>query len=106
MIEEFIGIVRGRKPGSSRGQVQPAPKRTAREKALAKQAARPAAGKRSPVGRVRKSDVSLDARRSPVMYQAGSAKDCRILSKSAVKPFHKATELSALTPKAFPPLTA
>jgi DNA-binding transcriptional LysR family regulator len=45
LIEEFIGIVRGRKPDSSRGQVQPTPKRTAREKALAKQAARAAAGK-------------------------------------------------------------
>lgn len=44
-VDEFIGIVRGRKPGSSRGQSQPAPKRTAREKALAKQAARAAAGK-------------------------------------------------------------
>lgn len=45
LIEEFIGIVRGRKPGSSRGQSQPAPKRTAREKTLAKQAARATAGK-------------------------------------------------------------
>ncbi|BBX17594.1 LysR family transcriptional regulator [Mycolicibacterium duvalii] len=45
LVEEFIGIVRGRKPGSSRGQTPPAPKRTAREKALAKQAARAAAGK-------------------------------------------------------------
>ncbi len=45
LIEEFTGIVRGRKPGSSRGQAQPAPKRTAREKTLAKQAARAAAGK-------------------------------------------------------------
>jgi DNA-binding transcriptional LysR family regulator len=45
LVEEFIGIVRGRRPGSSRGQSQPAPKRTAREKALAKQAARAAAGK-------------------------------------------------------------
>lgn len=45
MVEEFIGIVRGRKPGSSRTQAQPAPKRTAREKTLAKQAARAAAGK-------------------------------------------------------------
>lgn len=44
-VEEFIGIVRGRKPGSSRGQDQPAQKRTAREKTLAKQAARAAAGK-------------------------------------------------------------
>lgn len=45
LVEEFIGIVRGRKPGSSRGQTQAAPKRTAREKAFAKQAARAAAGK-------------------------------------------------------------
>lgn len=45
LVEEFIGIVRGRKAGSSRGQAQPAPKRTAREKTLAKQAARAAAGK-------------------------------------------------------------
>lgn len=45
LVEEFIGIVRGRKPGSSRGQAQSAPKRTAREKTLAKQAARAAAGK-------------------------------------------------------------
>jgi DNA-binding transcriptional LysR family regulator len=45
LIEEFIGIVRGRKPGSSRGRAEPAPKRTAREKTLAKQAARAAAGK-------------------------------------------------------------
>lgn len=45
LVEEFIGIVRGRKPGSSRGQAEAAPKRTAREKTLAKQAARAAAGK-------------------------------------------------------------
>ncbi|PQD99811.1 LysR family transcriptional regulator [Mycobacterium sp. EPG1] len=45
LVEEFVGIVRGRKPGSSRGQSEPAPKRTAREKTLAKQAARAAAGK-------------------------------------------------------------
>jgi len=45
LLEEFIGVVRGRKPGSSRGQAQPAPKRTAREKTAAKQAARAAAGK-------------------------------------------------------------
>ena len=44
LVAEFIGIVRGRKPGSSRGQTEQAPKRTAREKALAKQAARAAAG--------------------------------------------------------------
>lgn len=45
LVEEFIGLVRGRRPGSSRGQTQPVPKRTAREKTLAKQAARAAAGK-------------------------------------------------------------
>lgn len=45
LVEGFVGIVRGRKPGSSRGQAQAAPKRTAREKTLAKQAARAAAGK-------------------------------------------------------------
>ena len=45
LIEEFVGIVRGRKPSSSRGRSEPAPKRTAREKTLAKQAARAAAGK-------------------------------------------------------------
>ncbi|KWX58262.1 LysR family transcriptional regulator substrate-binding protein [Mycobacterium sp. NAZ190054] len=45
LIEEFIGVVRGRKPGSSRGRAEPTPKRTAREKTLAKQAARAAAGK-------------------------------------------------------------
>jgi DNA-binding transcriptional LysR family regulator len=44
LVEEFIGMVRGRKPGSSRGQAQPVPKRTAREKTLAKQAARAAGG--------------------------------------------------------------
>ncbi len=45
LVEEFIGIVRGRKPSSSRGRAEPAPKRTAREKTIAKQAARAAAGK-------------------------------------------------------------
>lgn len=45
LVEEFIGIVRGRKPSSSRGRAEPTPKRTAREKTLAKQAARAAAGK-------------------------------------------------------------
>ena len=45
LVEEFTGIVRGRKPGSSRGPVEPAPKRTAREKTLAKQAASAVAGK-------------------------------------------------------------
>ena len=54
-VEEFIGIVRGRKPGSSRGRPEPAPKRTAREKTLAKQAARAAAGRsaRKPGGTAR-----------------------------------------------------
>ncbi|MGH3725028.1 MAG: LysR family transcriptional regulator substrate-binding protein [Mycobacterium sp.] len=45
LVEEFIGIVRGRTPDSSRGQAETVPKRTAREKTLAKQAARAAAGK-------------------------------------------------------------
>ena len=45
LVEEFIGIVRGRTSSSSRGRAEPAPKRTAREKTLAKQAARAAAGK-------------------------------------------------------------
>ena len=45
LVDEFIGIVRGRKASSSRGQAEPAPKRSAREKTLAKQAARAAAGK-------------------------------------------------------------
>ncbi len=45
LVEEFTGIVRGRKPTSSRGAAPPVPKRTAREKTLAKQAARAAAGK-------------------------------------------------------------
>ncbi len=45
LVDDFIGVVRGRKPGSSRGQNAPAPKRTAREKTMAKQAARAAAGK-------------------------------------------------------------
>ncbi|MGW0158005.1 LysR family substrate-binding domain-containing protein [Mycobacterium sp. NPDC003323] len=44
-VQEFIGIVRGRKSSSSRGLAEPVPKRTAREKTLAKQAARAAAGK-------------------------------------------------------------
>lgn len=45
LAEEFIGIVRGRKPGSSRGSSEPAPKRSAKEKAAAKRAARAASGK-------------------------------------------------------------
>ena len=45
LVEDFVGVVRGRKPGSSRGAAEPAPKRTARERTLAKQAARAAAGK-------------------------------------------------------------
>jgi len=45
LVDDLIGMVRGRKPGSSRGRAEEAPKRTAREKTLAKQAARAAAGK-------------------------------------------------------------
>ncbi|NMO02941.1 LysR family transcriptional regulator [Gordonia sp. TBRC 11910] len=44
-VEEFIGVVRGRRANSSRGQSAPAPKRSAKEKMLAKRAAREAAGK-------------------------------------------------------------
>ena len=43
-VAEFIGIVRGRRASSSRGD-QPVPKRTAREKALARQERQAAAGK-------------------------------------------------------------
>lgn len=45
LLDEFVGVVRGRKAGSSRGQAESTPKRTAREKTLAKQAARASAGK-------------------------------------------------------------
>ena len=63
LVEEFIGIVRGRKASSSRGQAEPAPKRSAREKTLAKQAARAAAGK-SAVGKsARKSGQAKRGRR-------------------------------------------
>jgi DNA-binding transcriptional LysR family regulator len=46
-VEEFVGIVRGRSVNSSRGRdaQEPAPKRTASQKAAAKQAARVKAGK-------------------------------------------------------------
>ncbi|GAA3947667.1 LysR family substrate-binding domain-containing protein [Gordonia caeni] len=44
LMEEFIGVVRGRRPGSSRGQNQPTPKRSAKEKAAARRAAKEAAG--------------------------------------------------------------
>ncbi len=54
LVEEFIGIVRGRKSRSSRGQAEAAPKRTAREKTLAKQAARAAARKPGPAKRGRR----------------------------------------------------
>ena len=50
-VDAFIGIVRGRSANSSRGNDEPAPKRSAREKTLAKQAARAAAGKKSSAGR-------------------------------------------------------
>lgn len=45
LAEEFIGIVRGRKPNSSRGATEAAPKRSAKEKAAGKRACREAAGK-------------------------------------------------------------
>ena len=44
LVAEFIGIVRGRTPGSSRGQAEQSPKRNARQKTLARQAARAATG--------------------------------------------------------------
>lgn len=44
LVDEFIGIVRGRRATSSRGDAEPARKRTAKEKTAAKQAARAAAG--------------------------------------------------------------
>lgn len=44
LMEEFIGVVRGRRPGSSRGQSRPASKRSAKEKAAARRAAKEAAG--------------------------------------------------------------
>lgn len=50
LADEFIGIVRGRKATSSRGRSEPAPKRSAREKAAAKRASREAAGKISGKG--------------------------------------------------------
>lgn len=45
LTEEFVGIVRGRRAGSSRGRDQQQPKRNAKEKAAAKRANREAAGK-------------------------------------------------------------
>ncbi|MFC7450128.1 LysR family substrate-binding domain-containing protein [Rhodococcus daqingensis] len=47
LVEEFVGIVRGRSANSSRGRgaAEPAPKRTASQKAAAKRAARAEAGK-------------------------------------------------------------
>ncbi|WOC12438.1 LysR family substrate-binding domain-containing protein [Gordonia sp. MP11Mi] len=45
LVDEFIGIVRGRRANSSRGDAEPTPKRSAKEKAAAKRAAREAAGK-------------------------------------------------------------
>ncbi|AZG45051.1 LysR family transcriptional regulator substrate-binding protein [Gordonia insulae] len=45
LVDEFIGIVRGRKSTSSRGRSEPTAKRSAKEKAAAKRAAREAAGK-------------------------------------------------------------
>lgn len=44
LMEEFIGVVRGRRPGSSRGRNQEVPKRSAKEKAAARRAAKEAAG--------------------------------------------------------------
>lgn len=43
LVDEFIGVVRGRRAGSSRGQAEQ-PKRSAKEKAAARRAAKEAAG--------------------------------------------------------------
>ena len=53
LIDEFVGVVRGRSAASTRGaSEQPRAKRTAKEKTAAKALARGAAGKRSaPVAR-------------------------------------------------------
>lgn len=50
LVEEFVGIVRGRSANSSRGHgaPEPAPKRTASQKAAARRAARAEAGKVPP----------------------------------------------------------
>ncbi|WP_024332620.1 LysR substrate-binding domain-containing protein [Gordonia hirsuta] len=63
LVEEFIGVVRGRRPGSSRGQSEPAPKRSAKEKAAARRAGLEAAGKVPP--RPAKNARRPGARRSP-----------------------------------------
>ncbi|WP_026919520.1 LysR family transcriptional regulator substrate-binding protein [Gordonia shandongensis] len=52
LADELVGIVRGRRPGSSRGQNADQPKRTARQKAAARRANREAADpRRGPTGR-------------------------------------------------------
>ncbi|OPX06394.1 LysR family transcriptional regulator substrate-binding protein [Gordonia sp. i37] len=45
LADQFIGIVRGRRPSSSRGTPDPSAKRSAKEKTAAKRAAREASGK-------------------------------------------------------------
>ncbi|MCX5042596.1 LysR family substrate-binding domain-containing protein [Aldersonia sp. NBC_00410] len=51
LVEEFVGIVRGRGVNSSRGATAPPPKRTASQKAAAKRATRAAAGKPAKPGK-------------------------------------------------------
>jgi len=48
LVDEFIGIVRGRRPGSSRGRDAEVPKRSARQKAADRRAARHARGEVPP----------------------------------------------------------
>ncbi len=61
LVEEFIGVVRGRRPGSSRGREEPAPKRSAKEKAAARRAAKEAAGTIPP----RRTPRTAKPRRAP-----------------------------------------
>lgn len=64
LVEEFVGIVRGRSVNSSRGRgaPEPAPKRTASQKAAAKRASRAEAGK-VPTQRKPKSGKAKRGRR-------------------------------------------
>lgn len=63
LVDEFIGVGRGRTPGSSRGQREPVAKRSAKEKAAARRERLEAAGK-VPPPRSRRAGQSK-SRRSP-----------------------------------------
>lgn len=66
LVEEFVGIVRGRSANSTRGRGgdEPAPKRTASQKAAAKRAAREEAGK-IPAQRSNKAGKAAKGRSAP-----------------------------------------